>query len=619
VTDGVGMIDTADGVSALASRVRASRSRALPACLCIAVYLLLGFASNLPAWLHDPGSWMTCGGCGDNGQEIWFLQWSTFALTHLQDPLRTNWIDYPWGADLAISTPMPLVGMVTTPITLLFGPVFTYNLVNVLAYAASATAAMFACRRWIRSWPASFIGGLLYGFSPYMVGQGSGHLFVLLTFVPPLLLLVLHDILIRRAWSWRRGGVLLAVLLLIQLGLSEEILAEEALVTAIGLAILWLARPAELRAGWGHIWRSLALGIGLALPFIVAVGVISLTGPEHAEGPVHPVSLLAGISSDLLSPFIPTTNQHFTLGAAGYGSKLVALTATGAPPSPDTTENGAYIGIPLLLLLVLGTWRLRRAALVRFAWLMALVSFLFSMGSRLHIGGHDTVLPLPFWILAHLPLLKSEAAARYTLIMWLFLAILAALVVNRWLVGPSPEGATGGPQRFGVRRIAGPALLALSLVSLVPQWPYPIAVDSLPPWFASGAVKQIPLGSPLVTYPYASDIDNLPMFWQAVNGMRYRIPIGQIALPKPHYTPFEMAFNACWTQPTLSMPSRSLIPASQVILRYWQVRRVVVPLQYTINPWCAIRFLTATLRSPPQWQHQAAVWSLPGGPFPRLG
>jgi hypothetical protein len=242
---------------------------------------------------------------------------------------------------------------------------------------------------------------------------------------------------------------------------------------------------------------------------------------------------------------------------------------------------------------------------------MALISFLLSMGSRLHVGGHDTGVPLPFAILTHLPVLKSEVASRYGLCMWLFLALLAAVVIDRWLFAPQPRAAAvSWWRRQGAGRGLGAILLALSLFSLVPQWPYPIVADSVPPWFSSSDVKQIPTGSPLVTYPYASTSHNLPMFWQAIDGMRWRIPQGEAAVPVVHFTPFEEAFNLCWTEPTLRAPPAALIPGSRVIFTYWQVRKVVVPLQYTINPQCAIRFLTATL-GPPQWQHQAAVWSLP--------
>ncbi len=589
------------------------RALSPPVCICVALYILLALLSNLPVWLHGPGSWLTCGGCGDNGQEIWFLRWGAYALVHLQDPLRTNWIDFPWGADLANSTSMPLVSMLATPVTLLFGPVATYNVISVVAFASSATAAMFACRRWVSSWRAAFVGGLLYGFSPYMIGQGNGHLFVLLTFVPPLLLLVLDDIFIRQAWSWKRDGASLAVLLLAQLGISPELLAEEALVAALGVLVVCAARPARVRAAWAHIWRSLALGIGVALPFIAAVGVIGLTGPEHISGPVHPVSLLAGISSDLLSPVIPTTNQHFSFGAGTYGTKLVALTpGGGSPPTPDAAENGAYIGVPLLLLLVIGTWRVRRETVIRFAWLMALISFVLSMGARLHVGGADTVIRLPFYVLAHLPLLQSEAASRYTLLMWLFLALLTAILVDRWLLGPRARSeAPSRSRRLGRWRIGGTILLALALVSLVPQWPYQVNASDVPAWFSSADVRRIPVGSTLVTYPYASNNHNLPMFWQAVNGMRYRIPVGEVVLADPHFTAFEVAFNLCWVNPALRMPPRTLIAGSQAALRQWHVRWVVVPLQYSVNPSCAIRFLTATLGAP-RWQHRAAVWELPG-------
>ncbi|HWD63811.1 MAG TPA: hypothetical protein VG405_01430 [Solirubrobacteraceae bacterium] len=610
------MTGTVEAVEAPAPPAARSR-RVAPACVCIALYVLLALITNYPAWLHGPGSWMACGGCGDPGQQVWFLQWGAFSVTHLHDPLRTNWVNYPWGADLATLTSMPLVGILTTPVTLLFGPVATWNLMNVVAFASSATAAMFAFRRWVSSWPAAFVGGLLYGFSPFMVAEGLGHLFLILNFVPPLLLLLLHDVLIRRSWSWKRSGVLLAVLVVVQLGISEELLAEEALVTVIAVLVVWAARPAQLRAGWAHIWRSLGLGIGLALPFIALMLVVSLTGPEHARGAAHPVSLLAGLSSNLLSPLIPTETQHFGFGAATYGSNLVGLTVHGKLVGPDPAEAGSYIGIPLLLLLLIGSWRLRRQAVVRFACLMALISFLVSMGSRLRVGEHSTGVPLPFALLTHLPMLKSEAASRYAICTWVFLALLAAVVVDRCLFAGRPLAGTprqaASPswwRRHELRRVGGAILLALGLFALVPQWPYPIAADGVPAWFSSSEVKQVPRGSPLITYPYATFSHNLPMLWQAVNGMRYRIPLGEAAVPDPHFTPFEVAFNLCWTKPSLRIPPAVLIPGTRVIFRYWQVHTVVVPLQYSVNPQCAIRFLTRTLHGPPHWQRGAAVWTL---------
>ncbi len=581
--------------------------------LSIAVYGVLAVLAYLPAWSHGPGHTLNCGGCGDNGQEVWFLAWGAHALTNLEDPLRTTWLHYPWGADLANNTAMPLLGLLGTPITLLFGPVATYNLLLWLAFVASATAAMFACRRWVRSSTAAFLGGLLYGFSPFMVGQGAGHLFMLMAFVPPLLLLVLHDILVRRAWSPQRAGLLLGLLVIVQLGISEEVLAEDGLIAVAGVVLYALFRRSELRANWVHVTRSLTLGLGIAFPFVVAVLIIGRTGPEHASGPIHPVSLLAGISTDLLSPIVPTLNQHFHFGVGTYGSKLVALTPTGKPPQPDTTENGAYIGLPLLLLMLLGGWRYRRESVVRFAWAMAIVSFVMSMGAHLHAGWSWTRLPLPFVVLTHLPLFDNEAASRYTQFLWVFVAVLVAVIVDRWIFEHRDSGAAGvGRGRALTSRLVPAALVVLGLISLVPTWPYPIASAAVPPWFKSSSERHVPVGSVLLTYPYATNSHNLPMFWQAVNGIRYRIPAGEVAVPNDHYASIQLAFDLCWLQPTLRVPPAKLIRPARHDLIAWDVRTLVVPYQYTINPTCAVRFLTTVLHRGPGTEHQASVWRLPG-------
>ena len=174
----------------------------VPLAVGVAIYALLSVVGNATSWLHGASSWLPCGGCSDNGQEVWFLASSAHAATHLENPLRTTWINVPYGVDLADNTSMPLVGILAAPITWLFGPIATYNVVFSFSFFSSATAAMLAARRWVRWLPAAFLAGLLYGFSPYMVGQGHGHLFLLLTFTFPLMLIVLDEVVVRQRRSW---------------------------------------------------------------------------------------------------------------------------------------------------------------------------------------------------------------------------------------------------------------------------------------------------------------------------------------------------------------------------------------------------------------------------------
>ena len=121
---------------------------------------------------------------------------------------------------------------------------------------------------------------------------------------------------------------------------------------------------------------------------------------------------------------MPTINQHFTLGHAALGDSLVAeRDADWRIGFEAPGENGTYVGVPLLLILVAGTVLLRRNRIAVFSAVMAVIAMVLSMGTYLHVDGHRTGVPLPFIVLAHLPLLQSGIASRYTGLFWLFAAV----------------------------------------------------------------------------------------------------------------------------------------------------------------------------------------------------
>ena len=59
-------------------------------------------------------------------------------------------------------------------------------------------------RRWTAWWPAAFVGGLLYGFSAYFTVYGSGYLFLVFVPIPPVILLLLHEAMVRQRWRANR-------------------------------------------------------------------------------------------------------------------------------------------------------------------------------------------------------------------------------------------------------------------------------------------------------------------------------------------------------------------------------------------------------------------------------
>jgi hypothetical protein len=607
-----GGIVTRDSLTAEASTDRARIwRRRLGFASVIAVYLGLGVLANLPSWTGGVTHTMQCGGCGDSGQEVWFLGWAAHALTHLQDPLRTAWINYPWGVDLADNTSMPLAGIIGTPITLLFGPVATFNVLFSLAFAGSASAAFLLLRRFTTWMPAAFVGGLLYGFSPYMVGQGEGHLFLLLVPVPPLVLLLMHETVVRQRWRWWLAGLALGLLMIVQLGWSAELLACTVTVALIGVVVLAIARPRLVRARFGYAFKAIALGFVVLAPFALWFAVVTRTGPEHLSGPVHPVALLAGLSTDLGGIVVPSVNQHFSLGLAQTGTSFLGLTEAHHPPIVDPAENGSYIGIPILLLLLVGLYRFRRDGLVLFSILMAALALVLSMGSHLHVWGHDTGVPLPFDVFTKLPFVESEVASRYCLFMWLFIAMAVGAILDRARASTNSgrgRHRQGGPRRRGPLPLMA-VLALLGIVSLVPGWPYNIGQVYTPSALVRPTVDTGPVGSTLLTYPLARGAHNLPMVWQALDGFAYRMPAGEAAVANAHEGDMEGAFNSCWSDPHESVPRRILVaPARGAFLR-WQVRTVVIPLSHSINPLCAVRFVQEVLGRPPAIERGAAVWT----------
>jgi hypothetical protein len=88
----------------------------------------------------------------------------------------------------------------------------TANTLYTLALALSAWVASIAFHRYVGSYPAALLGGLVYGFSPAMIAQSSSHLHLTLGAVlPPLLLLVLDDLLVGLRRHRVHSGALLGL------------------------------------------------------------------------------------------------------------------------------------------------------------------------------------------------------------------------------------------------------------------------------------------------------------------------------------------------------------------------------------------------------------------------
>jgi hypothetical protein len=90
----------------------------------------------------------------------------------------------------------------------------------------------FVLKKWCR-WPAAFVGGLAYGFGPYMVTQGQTHLNLAFVPLPPLIVWCLYELLFEQKRRPVRMGVLLGLLAGAQVLISPELLALLVLIVAL--------------------------------------------------------------------------------------------------------------------------------------------------------------------------------------------------------------------------------------------------------------------------------------------------------------------------------------------------------------------------------------------------
>src|SRR3954464_3539939 len=153
---------------------------------------------------------------------IWSLAWWPHAILHGENPIVTHAIWAPDGMNLAWTTSIPGIALALAPVTLAAGPVVAYHVAAILMPALAAWTAFLLCRRVVsRTWPA-LVGGYLFGFSSYMLGQTFGHMHMTSVFLLPLVpLLILRHL--DGEIGDRHLAVLLGVLLAAQLSLSTEV------------------------------------------------------------------------------------------------------------------------------------------------------------------------------------------------------------------------------------------------------------------------------------------------------------------------------------------------------------------------------------------------------------
>ncbi|HEY6277737.1 MAG TPA: hypothetical protein VIX86_15550 [Streptosporangiaceae bacterium] len=320
----------------------------------LVAYLAAGIAVSWPRATYLAGSLPAT---RDAAAYVWGFWWMAHQVTHLGNPWVTSYLAAPVGTQLAFHTLMPLPGLLMTPVTLLFGPSASYNLLSVACPGLLCYATYRAARLWLPTGIGAIAAGAFFGLSSILAWRSWYELNLALgaLFLPIALAAAVR---LSRA-PGRRPAIILGLVLGIALLTDQESALLAAAVAALVL-LPWLVRApslAKLRA----TADAAVVALLVASPQIVAMAAQAASGGAAIPGFVLAHSY-QGSGASLAQMFAPSPRL------AAYG--LPGLASLYYRGRPEQVVAGYGLILSLLALVgLVAAWRRRSARRLGLLWL----------------------------------------------------------------------------------------------------------------------------------------------------------------------------------------------------------------------------------------------------------
>lgn len=359
----------------LATQARRPGSAAFHLIL-LGCYLVAGVAVSWPRASYLAGRLPAT---VDQGGYVWSFWWVAHQIAHLGNPWSTRLMAAPVGMQLGFDTLMPLLGAVMAPVTGLFGPSASYNLLAIVIPGLLCYAAYRAARLWLPSQLGAVAAGAFYGLATMLVWEDWYHINIA---AGALLLPAALEAAVRLK---RRPRARQAVIVGLVIGASVLVNQESAFMVALVAALVvadWLIRD-HTRANAGLAGLAVAVTLVVASPQLVAM-IVQYSQGGVTVSPQVQARWDASFGTPLSAIFAPSPRL------ADFG--LTGLASLFSYPHPR--EGAPTFGVVLTALALLGVvvgWRRRGTRLLALAWLGAA---LLALGPVLIIGGRRLV-PLP--------------------------------------------------------------------------------------------------------------------------------------------------------------------------------------------------------------------------------
>jgi len=477
-----------------------------------ACYLFGALALTWRLWA-DPASRTVAGNPTDADLFAWYLRYAADSVAHGHLPaLVTTAMNVPVGVNMMWNTSVLLPGVLLTPVTLLFGPQVSLSVLTTLGFAGSAGALYYVLRRWRVSVGAAALGGAVYGFSPALLHSAIGHYNLQFAVLPPLIVDAGLAIAIGRPAAWGAryrfvsrvpavvwDGLKLGLLMAAQLFISEELALLTAIAAVLMVIGLGVFRPAAA------LRRAGPAAGGLLVAAIITVGITAhalwtqFSGQLVQHGALFPPDYYVNDPANFVTP-----SSYLLFHTAGTA-------ATAAKYQGGVTEYLAYLGWPLIIVLVLAAiacWRSPAGRACAFALVVLVV---FSFGGHPLIGGTlSPAIDLPWHWLEQHQLLSSVLPDRFS------------IVADGMAAGLLAFGIDGAREWLAGRRWRTGLALPAAALCCLPLLPTPLAAGVVTPlpsgWTRTFTALHLRAGAPVLVVPVPTNILTATMRWQAETG-----------------------------------------------------------------------------------------------------
>ena len=541
------------------------------------------------------------------------MAWPAWAIAHLHSLFFSGAVNVPDGANLLSNTSGTLVGVVLAPVTWLFGPVASTNVALTLAPALSAWGCFAAVRPLVTWKPAAIPAGLVYGYSAAIVTALTfGHVSLTWLVIPPFLFTTLHEIVIRQEHSVRRDGLVLAALAVVQFFISPEVLVMCFMLAVPGLLVVMAVGWRQVRVRAGHALPSLGLAAGVTIAVLAYPTWFGEAGPQAVTGTLFVLAPVLGVPlSGVLSP-----GQYRAV--AGEYVRFGGYLGHNGPPAD-------YVGGGVAVAALAAVAAARRRPLTWLLVFMAAVTLWLALGAYLEGApswlGHPW---LPWRELFRIPVIKEILPDQLAPLLTLFVAFLLAVGLDALYVAHRRPTSWVARHRGPLAAAATALVAVVAVVPVFVTFDLPLRVEPFrSPAYVRLVAPTLPANSVLLTIPFAVSGSPLPMLWQAVDGMHFRLAGAALKTPNALGGPVGRGAPGSARRIVTDLtivgdPEPTGTPAQIAAVRRalveWQVDRVVIT-GVSRDPVYASGFFTMALGVAPSYVDGAWVWTLQrGGP-----